>query len=173
MMSKTQFEPETVRQLADLEGIVGLKDSSGDLNYFRKVVEVAKLRPDWRLFIGQEHLLVDALRMGGHGGVNGGAQIEPELLVGLYNAERAGDQAQVAALQQRLLRLGRIYSVGKYASTVIKGMKCSLSLLGICSDEMAAPMSRFDPPEREKVRAVLEELELLPAKMAKTAPALS
>src|SRR5206468_343830 len=161
-------EPETVRQLADLEGIVGLKDSSGDLNYFRKVVEVAKLRPDWRLFIGQEHLLVDALRMGGHGGVNGGAQIEPELLVGLYNAERAGDQAQVAALQQRLLRLGRIYSVGKYASTVIKGMKCSLSLLGICSDEMAAPMSRFDPPEREKVRAVLEELELLPAKTAKT-----
>jgi len=60
-----------------------------------------------------------------------------------------------------LLKLGGIYHVGQYASAVIKGMKCALSLLGICDDTMAEPMRKFNAPERAKVRAVLEELDLL------------
>src|SRR6185436_8956055 len=89
-MTKVTFEPETIRQLTQIEGLVGLKDSSGDVNYYRQLVEVAKARPDWRVFVGPEHLLVETLRLGGHGGVNGGAQIDPHLLVGLYNATVQG-----------------------------------------------------------------------------------
>jgi len=173
MMTKTSFEPETVRQLTQLEGIIGVIDSSGDLNYFQKIVEISKQRPDWRLFMGPEHLLVDALRLGGHGGVNGGAQIDPKLLVGLYNAVKGGDQATVVTLQERLTQLGKIYGVGQYASTVIKGMKCALSLIGICADELAPPMSRFALPEREKIRKVLEPLGLIPSSARKPAEALS
>lgn len=161
MMTKTPFDPETVRQLTEFEQVIGVKDSSGDLNYFKKIVEISKARPDWRLFMGPEHLLVDALALGGHGGVNGGAQVYPKLLVGLYHAARTGNQTEMAALQQRLLRLGGIYGVGRYSSAVIKGMKCALSLMGICDDELAPPMSRFAPPERQKVQKVLEELGLL------------
>jgi 2-dehydro-3-deoxy-D-pentonate aldolase len=173
VMTKTLFEPDTVRQLAQLEGIIGVKDSSGDLNYFKKMVEISKDRPDWRLFMGPEHLLVDALRVGGHGGVNGGAQVDPNLLVGLYNATRSGDQAKVKALQERLAILGKIYGVGQYGSAVIKGMKCALSLIGICDDELAPPMARFNPPEREKIRKVLEQLDLIPNSARKPAEAVS
>ncbi|HOC57150.1 MAG TPA: dihydrodipicolinate synthase family protein [Verrucomicrobiota bacterium] len=161
-MTKVQFAPESLRRLAQLEGIIGVKDSSGDLSYFRQLVEVARERPDWRLFIGPEHLLADALRLGGHGGVNGGALIEPPLFVGLLKAVKSGDAARAAELQQRLLALGRVYAIGRHASAVIKGLKCSLSLLGICSDVMAEPLTCFAPPERARVRAVLAELGLLP-----------
>lgn len=161
-MTKVQFTPESLRRLAQLEGIIGVKDSSGDLNYFRQLVEVVRERPDWRLFIGPEHLLTEALRLGGHGGVNGGALIEPQLLVGLFNAVKSGDPVREAQLQQRLLKLGRVYAIGQHASAVIKGMKCSLSLMGICSDVMAEPLTCFAPPERARVRAVLAELGLLP-----------
>ena len=160
-MTKTQFDPETIRQLTDLPGIIGLKDSSGDLRYYGQLVEVAKARPDWRILVGPEHLLVDTMRIGGHGGVNGGAQIEPRLFVNLYDAVKRNDVARVSELQQRLLKLGGIYHVGQHASAVIKGMKCALSLLGICNDTMAEPMQKFNPPERAKVRAVLGELGLL------------
>ena len=170
-MTKVQFEPDTLRRVAGHEKIIGVKDSSGSLVYFRSLVEVAKMRPDWRLFIGPEHLLVDALRLGGHGGVNGGGQIDPQLLVGLYDAARAGDDARVAVLQERLLKLGRIYSIGKHASTVIKGVKCSLSLMGICRDDMAPPFAAFNAPERERVRQVLESLGLLGAARTGSAPA--
>jgi dihydrodipicolinate synthase/N-acetylneuraminate lyase len=173
MMTKTPFEPDTVRQLAQLEGIIGVKDSSGDINYFRQVVEVSKIRPDWRLFIGPEHLLVESIRLGGHGGVNGGGQIDPKLLVSLYDAARRGEQAQVSALLQRLSVLGRIYQAGQYASTVIKGMKCALSLMDICSDELAPPMTRFAPAERQKIAKVLQELDLIRSSVSQPAEALT
>jgi 2-dehydro-3-deoxy-D-pentonate aldolase len=163
-MTKVTFEPETIRQLTQLQNIAGLKDSSGDLKYYAKLVEVAKARPDWRVFVGPELLLVDTLRLGGHGGVNGGAQIDPGLLVGLYDATRRGDTATVERLQARLVQLGEVYKVGRHASTVIKGVKCALNLLGICSGELAEPLRAFNEPERARVRAVLESLELLPVK---------
>lgn len=160
-MTKVTFEPETIRQLTQLTGIAGLKDSSGDVNYYQKLVEVAKARPDWRVFVGPEHLLVETLRLGGHGGVNGGAQVDPQLLVGLYDATLRGDHAMVERLQARLQKLGEIYRVGRHASTVIKGVKCSLNLLGICSGEMAEPFRAFNEPERRKVAQILRDLGLL------------
>ncbi len=165
VMTKTQFEPETLSRLAQLEGIIGVKDSSGDLDYFRQVVEVAQARPDWRLFMGPEHLLVDALRLGGHGGVNGGALVDPGLLVNLYEAVVNRDEARVLVLQARLLRLGEIYRADCHASAVVKGMKCALALMGICSDIPAEPMTRFAPSERKRIGATLETLGLLRARV--------
>jgi 4-hydroxy-tetrahydrodipicolinate synthase len=160
MMTKTQFELDTLRRLAQISKIVGLKDSSGDINYFAEAVKLSALRPDWSFFIGPEHLLVDAVKLGAHGGVNGGAQICPDLLVELYAAAAKADWPCVARLQPRLLQLGKIYQVGRHASAVIKGMKCALSLLGVCSDLMAEPFSPFRKPERERVRQILESLDL-------------
>lgn len=160
-MTKTWFAPETLRRLAQIEGIAGIKDSSGDLAYFREVLEVARGRPDWRVFMGPEHLLVEALRLGAHGGVTGGALVEPGLLVGLYEAAHGGDEARAAALQSRLLRLGAIFEVDSEASAVVRGLKCALSLLGLCSDLPAEPLTPFGGEEREKVRAILRALGLL------------
>jgi len=160
-MTKVIFAPETFQRFAQHERIIGLKDSSGDLNYFKRLVEVVKTRPDWRLFVGPEHLLAETVQLGGHGGVNGGAMIEPSLFVQTYEAAKRGDLARLAPLQQRLLQLGRIYTIGQHASTVIKGLKCSLSLMGLCSGVMADPLTQFNPPERDRVRAVLEQLDIL------------
>ena len=160
-MTKVTFEPETIRQLTQLTGIAGLKDSSGDLNYFQKLVEVAKARPDWRVFVGPELLLVETLRLGGHGGVNASAQIDPGLLVGLYEATRRGDNATVERLQARLVQLGEIYRVGRHASTVIKGVKCALNLMGLCASELAEPLRAFNEPERRIVAERLTALGLL------------
>jgi dihydrodipicolinate synthase/N-acetylneuraminate lyase len=160
-MTKVVFELETIRQLTQLDGITGFKDSSGDLNYYRKLVEVAKTRPDWRVFVGPELLLVETLRLGGHGGVNGGAQLDPGLLVGLYDATLRGDKATVERLQARLVQLGEVYKVGRHASTVIKGVKCALNLMGICSGELAEPLRAFNEPERRIVAERLTALGLL------------
>lgn len=162
MMTKTPFDLDTVARLLDQEKIIGFKDSSGDFGYFQKLVELARQRPDWSVFVGPEHLLVDALRCGAHGGVNAGAHVCPTLFVELYEAATRGETDRVNELQQRLLRLGEIYKVGRHASAVIKGIKCSLSLMGLCDDFMAEPMARFRSPERERVRNILNSLEWLP-----------
>lgn len=161
-LTKVHFEPETLRRLTHLEKIVGLKDSSGDLNYFDQLLALKRERPDWSVLVGPEHLLLETMRRGGDGGVNGGANFYPRLFVDLYQAVQTGDQARAEVLQQRLLQLGKVYSVGRHASAVVKGMKCACSLLGLCSDRMAEPFESFLEPERQQVQDILQSLELLP-----------
>lgn len=158
--TKVVFAIETIKSLADLEKIAGIKDSSGDLAYFDKLLGLKSLRPDWSMLVGPEHLLAETVHRGGDGGVNGGGNVYPRLLADLYKAVKQGDTIREADLQKTLLQLGKIYSVGQHASAVIKGMKCACSLLGLCDDRMAEPFVRFNPPEREQVRLVLESLNL-------------
>jgi len=160
-MTKVMFEPDTLRRAAQWEAVVGVKDSSGDLAYYRQVLALKETRPDWSVLIGPENLLVESVRLGGDGGVNGGANIWPQLLVKLYEAAARHDQVALAQLEPQLAKLGEIYRVGRHASAVVKGMKCAASLLGLCDDFMAEPFSRFQAPERAKVRAVLESLGML------------
>lgn len=161
-MAKVQFEPETVRRVSGLKGVAGVKDSSGDLAYFDQVLAVAKERPDWSVLMGPEHLILPSMKRGGHGGVCGGANVWPELFVKLFDAVSGGRLEDAERLQTQLVQFGGIYRVGQHASAVVKGMKCSLSLLGICDDRMAEPFTRFREPERARVRAVLEQVGLLP-----------
>ena len=157
-LTKVWFEIETLIRLAAIPKIIGLKDSSGDLAYFQKAIELKKIRPDWSIMIGPEAKLPDAMRLGGDGGVAGGGNIFPKLFVDCYNACVAGDSVRVEALQSDINALQQIYEVGKYASKYIKATKCCLSLLGICDDFMAEPFHRFRAPERERVRGILDSL---------------
>ena len=86
MMTKVVIETETIRQLMDQQRIIGVKDSSGDLAYFDRLLKVAKGRPDWSVLVGPEDLLAETVQRGGHGGVNGGANLLPRLFVDLYDA---------------------------------------------------------------------------------------
>lgn len=159
-LTKVWFEVETLHKLASLERIVGIKDSSGDLDYFERLMTLRTERPDWSIMIGPEALLPDALRLGGDGGVAGGANVFPRLFVDCYRAAQAGDAATVASLHRSIVALQAIYDVGKYASRHIKATKCALSLLGICDDFMAEPFHRFRPPERARVEAILDSLSV-------------
>jgi len=160
-LTKVNIELETVRRAMDNPHIVGLKDSSGDLKYFKAAAElVKKNRPDWPLLIGPEEKLFDALQLGGHGGVSGGANLFPELYVKLCEAHRAGNLVRAQDLQKQIQRVSdSFYRIGKHSSSIIKGIKCALACLGICNDFMAEPFHRFRDAERELLQSRLKEIE--------------
>ncbi|MCX7428442.1 MAG: dihydrodipicolinate synthase family protein [Planctomycetia bacterium] len=161
--TKLAFGPDVVRRLMDLPGIAGLKDSSGDMLYFHRIRRLTQDRDDWTLLMGPEELLADAVAAGGDGGVCGGANLCPELYVGLYEAAQARDAARIAELHARVMRLSEtVYSVGNHGSAFIKGLKCALGCLGVCDDSMAEPFRRFGEDQREQVRRHLVDLGLLP-----------
>lgn len=159
-LTKVSFEPETVRHATDNPRIIGLKDSSGDLDYFKSAAGLLKLRPDWSLFIGPEEKLFDALQLGGHGGVCGGANIFPKLYVKLCEAFRSGDLARAQELQSQIKRVSAsLYRIGRHPSSIIKGIKCAASCLGLCDDFMAEPFHRFRATERALIETRLKEIE--------------
>ncbi len=159
-LTKVSFEVETVRALMDEPRILGVKDSSGNMTYFHRLCGLAKERPDWSILMGPEELLLDAVFAGGHGGVNGGANVFPELYVALHRAAAAGDMPSARALHAMVMEVStRLYQVGRHSSAIIKGIKCALSLEGVCDDFMAEPFHRFRADERRRVEAVLPELK--------------
>jgi 4-hydroxy-tetrahydrodipicolinate synthase len=166
-LTKVSFELETVRHALKHPRIIGFKDSSGDLDYFKNVAALLKQRPDWSLFIGPEEKLFDALQLGGHGGVSGGANLFPKIYVRLCQALQVGDITGAQQLQSQIQRIGRsLYRVGKHPSTIVKGIKCTLACLGICDDFMAEPFHRFRVEQRELVQTRLKEVEVELSKLS-------
>lgn len=160
-LTKTTFGLELLKSAVQMPQIAGLKDSSGDLDYFRQAVEIARVRPDFSVLLGPEELLTEAIQAGGHGGVCGGANLRPRALVDLYEALVAGNMERATELQADVIRQSELlYSIGRHSSAIIKGIKCALSCLGICDDYLAEPFHRFHAPERAQVERVLGELAL-------------
>ena len=158
---KVSFEPETVKVLAQHPKIIGLKDSSGNMVYFHTLIQMMKDHPDFSLLIGPEELTAEAVMFGADGGVNGGANMFPELYTAIYDAACRKDMETVLKLQERIMYISNtIYKVGKYGSSYLKGVKCTCSLLGICSDDMASPYRKFRKEERLKVQQVLESMNI-------------
>ena len=161
--TKLFFEPETVKAASEIPGVIGLKDSSANMVYFHQLQQIFKDQNDFRLFIGPEELLGETLVLGGHGGVCGGGNLIPELYVELYEKSIEGDFKKMGILHERIMQISTtIYSVGKYKSSYLKGLKCSLALMGICDDFMAEPFHRFRVPERNVIRQYLIDLGLSP-----------
>lgn len=159
--TKVSFAPETIRRIADNRKVIGFKDSSANAVYFQSVMTVMQDRPDFSMLVGPEEITGEIVMMGGHGGINGGANMFPRLYVDLYNAAVAENIKEVRRLQKIVMQISTtIYTVGKYGSSYLKGVKCALSLLGVCNDHLAAPFYKFEEPEREKIRKALEALHL-------------
>ncbi len=157
--TKVMIDPYTVRTLSEHPNIIGHKDSSANIVYFNAVRHSLRERPDFSVLMGPEEALGEVVLMGGHGGICGGANLFPQLFVDMYNAAVAQDVQTVRQLQERVMTIsGSLYGVGRHVSSFLKGVKCSLDLMGVCSDVMAEPFSRFREEERAIIRSRLLSL---------------
>lgn len=165
------IELDTVDRLIDQERVVGLKDSSCDLDYFHSLLQLTARRKDFSLMVGPEHLLSDTLSLGGSGGVTGGANILPRPFVALYEAYLANELEAVGALVRDIDLLGRIYSVGpRSISATISRIKSALALCEVCSDQTAAPIAKINPEERVRIESILEEMGLIRRPTSNSSP---
>lgn len=164
---KVSFAPDTVRRIAQNPRVIGFKDSSANAVYFQSVMYKMKERPDFAMLVGPEEITGECVLSGAHGGINGGANMFPELYVAMYEAARERDINRVVQLQQYIMQISTsIYTVGKHGSSYLKGLKCALSLLGIINDDfVASPFYKFEEPERDKIRQALAALPIKDGKL--------
>lgn len=159
--TKIIIAPETVELLSDHPNIIGFKDSSGDVMYFQKVLSLLKNRQDFPVFVGPEEILMHTMLSGGHGGVNGGANMFPKLYVAMYDAVEAGDFDRMQKLQKKILEVSsKLYTIGSSPMKYLQGVKCVLSLMGICNDELALPFQSLNGEEKKQVQKALQELTM-------------
>lgn len=151
--TKVPFAPDTVLRAVSAGPIAGLKDSSGDLGYFAAMRAAFPRESGFQLFCGPEEILVDAMRLGGDGGVCGGANLFPRLYVELYEAARDGRWETAASLQQRVRALsGAVYAHTSESSSYLRGLKSAMSALGLCREFIAEPLAPLPEDAQQKIR---------------------
>lgn len=151
-LTKISFTPETVERASAIPGVAGIKDSSGDMEYLKKVLGRMRGHPDFAVLVGPEHLLLEALKSGAHGGVPGGANIFPELPVRVYQAFLNGNEAVARELQERIVTLGRpIWDCNEAGPGYLRRLKCALNLLGLCMPNPSWPCAGSGPDERREI----------------------
>jgi 4-hydroxy-tetrahydrodipicolinate synthase len=140
--------PELVGRMASLSNIVGIKDSSGNPDYFAKVFKYKS--PAFHVFQGEETLILPALQLGAAGAVPSMGNILPGLCAGLYDAYTKENTKQAEVFQRWINRINAIYPDG---SSIPLILKLYLRRKGIIANPMSNASFKGDT---ERVLFLLE-----------------
>jgi len=151
-----KIEIDTVARLAEIPNILGIKDSSGDLQNTQEYVRVVP--PRFSVLMGRDTLIFTGLLMGARGAVPATGNIAPRLLVEIYERFVKGDLDGSRAAQLRLnpLRLALMLC------TAPGGVKAALDMLGMSIGPCRSPVSGLAPDKKARLRAALEAAGLQP-----------
>lgn len=147
---------ETFNQIAAMEGIAGLKDSSKDVPWLGQVIDA---NPELTVLAGSDSLLFAGLEIGCTGAVSAVANAFPSLVVDLYDAYESGDEDRAQELQSQVYRVRRAFKQGPYMA----GVKTALSLRDVDFDvgSLRSPLRTMDDEQRASLESALEEEGLL------------
>jgi 4-hydroxy-tetrahydrodipicolinate synthase len=152
-----KIDVDAIARLAEVPNILGIKDSSGDL---QNTIEYLRVVPDrFAVLQGRDTLIYPALIFGARGSVPATANIAPALAVAIYEAFQRGDHAAAKAAQSRLHPLRLALNLG----TAPGGVKAALALMGEGIGPSRSPIASLPPDKQQKMRAVLEQVGLLRA----------
>ena len=146
---------ETLARLSEMYRIVGVKDATGDLG--RVPLQTRQCGPDFIQLSGEDMTAVGFNAMGGVGCISVTSNVAPALCAQMQEASLAGDYATARRLQDRLAPLHQaLFSDSSPGPT-----KYALSLMGKCSADVRLPIVAPSDAAKAKVRAALEELDLI------------
>ena len=96
----------TIRRLAELPRVVGIKDSTGDVSLMMRMIQAVRpKRPDFSFLCGWEAVLVPMIAIGADGGTNASGNTIPEVMRRMYDLARAGRFDEAMKWQFRILDL--------------------------------------------------------------------
>jgi 4-hydroxy-tetrahydrodipicolinate synthase len=150
-----KIDLDTVVKLAEVPNILGIKDSSGDLQNTNELIRAVPER--FSVLMGRDTLIFSALMFGARGAVPATGNIAPALLVKIYERFIKGDieGSKAAQLQLNPLRL----ALG--LCTAPGAVKAAMNLLGMNVGPCRAPVSGLAPEKVPLMRAALTQAGLL------------
>ncbi len=146
----------TIEQVAGIDGVAGVKDSSKDLPWLAQAVDA---NPGLTFLAGSDSVLLAGLAVGCSGLVSAVANVFPELVVEFYEAFDRGDRERARALQSTVFEVRSALKRGPHMA----GVKTALALRdpGFDVGGLRAPLRTMDEPDRQELADSLGDLGLL------------
>ena len=144
--------PETVLRLAELAGIAGIKESSGNL---AQITELLTQAPrSFKVFVGDDALALPILAVGGCGLISVASNAIPGPMTQMIAAALRSDWLTARSLNALYFPLMQANFLEPSPSPI----KAVLSILGRCSDTVRLPMVPVSDATRSKLQIILDRL---------------
>ena len=153
-------EPETLVRLSEIANITGVKEASADISQMAAII--AKVPESFSVFSGDDAIALPLIALGGHGLISVVSNEIPAEMTSLVQHALRNDFAAARRLQQRYLPLMEV----NFLETNPLPMKAAMAEMGLLEPVWRLPLCPPKPETVEKVRRVLESLELLGGKHA-------
>jgi 4-hydroxy-tetrahydrodipicolinate synthase len=149
------LQPETVLRLAQLPGIIGIKEASGSIE--RACWLLRDAPAGFALYSGDDSTAIAMMLLGGHGNISVTANLAPRLMHQLCQAAMARDAKAAWALHAQLLPLHKhLFTEPSPAPT-----KWAMAQLGLCGEHLRLPITPLSSAGQQQVRRALEQAQLL------------
>jgi 4-hydroxy-tetrahydrodipicolinate synthase len=150
-------EPATVKRLAEIDNIVGIKEASGNIGQMAQVAHHAPERID--ILCGDDAIAIPLIALGGRGVISVVSNQIPAEMTKLTQLSIAGDFAGARALQRQWLPLMEINFVESNPIPV----KAAMAMMGLVEPAWRLPLCPPSETNRARIEAVLKSCGLLPA----------
>ena len=154
--SVADMQHDTVLRLAQVPGIAGIKEATGNLERAQWLIR--DVPEGFAVYSGDDATAVALMLCGGAGNVSVTANVAPRLMHELCVAALAGDVRAAMAIQLRLLPLHKQLFVEANPIPV----KWAMARLGLCGGTLRLPLTELEAANQPKVEAALREAGLLP-----------
>lgn len=141
--------PELVAELATHPNVIGIKDSSGDLNMLGGFLKAQS--DSFTVITGNAGSFAGALQAGARGGILAVADFAPSLCIQVYDAHMKGDLAAATELQVALKPLAVVI----VAELGVPGVKTASDVAGLAGGPVRRPLVDLDEAAEQRVRELL------------------
>ena len=149
------MQHDTVLRLAQVPGIVGIKEATGNIERAQWLIKEAPA--GFAVYSGDDPTAVALMLCGGQGNVSVTANIAPRLMHELCVAAVAGEARRAMDIQRRLLPVHRHLFVEANPIPV----KWAMARMGLCGGALRLPMTPLSPAHEGTVEAALRASGLL------------
>jgi 4-hydroxy-2-oxoglutarate aldolase len=145
----------TVSTLSEHPNIIGIKESSGNVNLLGEFLN--NVGEDFDVLVGTAGVLFGALSIGCSGGVLALANITPANCVKIFELVKEGNFEEAKKIQLRMIPVNKAIT----ATYGISGLKAALDMLGYFGGNPRLPLPLSTEIERSEIREILKRAELL------------
>ena len=144
------FKPSLVKELAQHPNIVGIKEASGNLGQMWQIIEETRM-DSFNLISGDDNLTLPILQLGGVGVISVAANVEPRLMVEMFEAFRKGNSQKARELHFRLEPLFK----DLFIDTNPIPVKKAVGLRGMAAGPVRLPLDDLDQEKTAKLSKTL------------------
>jgi 4-hydroxy-tetrahydrodipicolinate synthase len=154
------IEPATVRRLAQIENIIGVKEASGNILQIGTIC--AQARESFTVLAGDDAVALPAIALGARGVISVASNEVPMEMAQLTRLCLAGKFEEARMLQRKLLPLLEV----NFAESNPIPVKAAMAAMGLIEPVWRLPLCPPRPETMEKIRGVLESMGLAGSKHA-------